>query len=1038
MQSRTGLVFGLLLLAGAQGLWGQATVITVPTGNLNFAYQQGQSGMPLAQTIRLITTPTAQPFTATASTTSGGGWLFVNGVTQYTGNTGSMGQDLAISVSPAGLAPSPAPYSGNILINCNGSTVSIVVSLLVATTPQLVVNPSSLAFQTAEPNATFTIPLSLQSTNGTQLSYLATAELTNGTPAGLVTVAPNPGTTGGGVTIIVNTNGLNNALGTGVVRFTTLGTNNTVSFPFTIQASAPAQLQVAPTLLTFPYQPGGSTPPTAKTVSVTSSTQTQLGYSATITSGSSYFSLATDSQSGASSLTGLTTPTGFRVVPNVAALTPPLQPNYDATINITSSNNQTQQVTARILGTTQPLLTVSPDSLNFNYAPGGSIPVNQGLNVGSTGANQYYTAEAVFPSGTGAFFTVPGGQRITPSILPVSLNPNILATLPPNSTSFSGTVRLTSLDFPTAPPIEVPVRLTVGGAATILTADDPNPAPFEGVVGAPQTARTTTIRSADNSLQSFVTSVDYGSGAQTGWLVVSPSTAITPALITFNVDATRVTVPGTYTANIVLTPLNTAYGALRIPIRYNVTGAATVTAEPARFDLTQSGTTVPGQQSVQLSSTVAGLTYIATVGSPTGDPNFVTPVSQGSVPGTLTFTLNSQNLRPRADPYVNNIVLIFNQGVPNVTIPVSLKVNSSVTVTVSPTGPLNFTAAIGGSSPPAQTINVTSGGVALPFTAAATTTTGGNWLTVSPTSGTTTASGGAPTPLSVNVTPGTLTAGTYNGAVTITPTGGSPTTVNVVLTVSTANPPNGLTFTSNASGISRGVSPGELITIKGKNAAPSTPMTFTLQNNLVPTKLGEVRVLFDNVEAPLLYVGPAGDKSGDQINAIVPYSVSCHSSTNVVVEYKGLAAQAIPIAIRETEPGVYTANSAGSGPAALLNQNSSYNTQANPATPGSVVQIYGTGEGLVTPQPPTGGVTSGTAPFPQFLASNVQVRINGIPARVLFAGAAPGLVAGVFQINAEVPNSLSSLNGTQQVSLEVTIGSTSSQPGVTLFVRGNQ
>lgn len=99
-------------------------------------------------------------------------------------------------------------------------------------------------------------------------------------------------------------------------------------------------------------------------------------------------------------------------------------------------------------------------------------------------------------------------------------------------------------------------------------------------------------------------------------------------------------------------------------------------------------------------------------------------------------------------------------------------------VSVSPTS-LSFSYTIGAAAPPGQTVVIISPGATLTFTAAASMTSGGNWLAVSPTSGT------VGTTLTVSVNPTGLAAGTYNGTITITPsgTGNSPQTVPFKLSV---------------------------------------------------------------------------------------------------------------------------------------------------------------------------------------------------------------------------------------------------------------
>jgi uncharacterized protein (TIGR03437 family) len=61
----------------------------------------------------------------------------------------------------------------------------------------------------------------------------------------------------------------------------------------------------------------------------------------------------------------------------------------------------------------------------------------------------------------------------------------------------------------------------------------------------------------------------------------------------------------------------------------------------------------------------------------------------------------------------------------------------------------------------------------------------------------------------------------------------------------------------------------------------------------------------------------------------------------------------------------------------------------------------------------------------------VAVTIGGQPATVVFNGEAPGIVAGVLQLNVMIPPTVSS--GANQVS--VTIGSNTSQPNLTVAVQ---
>jgi uncharacterized protein (TIGR03437 family) len=69
--------------------------------------------------------------------------------------------------------------------------------------------------------------------------------------------------------------------------------------------------------------------------------------------------------------------------------------------------------------------------------------------------------------------------------------------------------------------------------------------------------------------------------------------------------------------------------------------------------------------------------------------------------------------------------------------------------------------------------------------------------------------------------------------------------------------------------------------------------------------------------------------------------------------------------------------------------------------------------------------------FPKPLG-DVSVIIGGMQAEVLYAGAAPGLVAGVFQVNVRVPNSVTPGSA---VPIQIRVGNATSRTGVTLAVR---
>ena len=86
------------------------------------------------------------------------------------------------------------------------------------------------------------------------------------------------------------------------------------------------------------------------------------------------------------------------------------------------------------------------------------------------------------------------------------------------------------------------------------------------------------------------------------------------------------------------------------------------------------------------------------------------------------------------------------------------------------------------------------------------------------------------------------------------------------------------------------------------------------------------------------------------------------------------------------------------------------NGTSNPAAPGSIVSIFATGLGVMTPQLPDGAVAAVPVNTPVLPA---QVLVNQQPAEVLYIGNAPALVQGVVQINLRLPDPIPPVFGAQ-------------------------
>ena len=206
--------------------------------------------------------------------------------------------------------------------------------------------------------------------------------------------------------------------------------------------------------------------------------------------------------------------------------------------------------------------------------------------------------------------------------------------------------------------------------------------------------------------------------------------------------------------------------------------------------------------------------------------------------------------------------------------------------------------------------------------------------------------------------------------------------------------PPAISFILNAaSGFGLAVAPGEIVTLYGVGIGPPAIATAQLdETGLLSTRLGDTQVLFDGTPAPLVYV------SEGQSAAIVPYGVS--GSTLVTVNNNGQVSSPVTLPVAQVAPGLFTANSSGMGQAAAVNEDGSLNSPAKPAAIGSVITLFATGEGQTTPAGINGKLAVDPLPSPLL---PVTVTIGEHVAAVLYAGGAPGEVAGVMQINARIP-----------------------------------
>jgi uncharacterized protein (TIGR03437 family) len=193
----------------------------------------------------------------------------------------------------------------------------------------------------------------------------------------------------------------------------------------------------------------------------------------------------------------------------------------------------------------------------------------------------------------------------------------------------------------------------------------------------------------------------------------------------------------------------------------------------------------------------------------------------------------------------------------------------------------------------------------------------------------------------------------------------------------------------NAASLQPGpIAPGMLLALRG--------------TGLTAEDVRATQIFFNAVSGPILSI------DNTQLLVQVPAEIAAFDSVQIEIRNNGARLAQIPASVVAAAPALF-ADSFGQASAA--NEDGTVNSPSNPAPRGSIVTLYGTGQGV-----------SGLP---------VSVSIGGLSADVLYAGPAPAY-AGMLQIDARVPAGYTTPGN---LSVVVTVGQATSQPGVTIAVK---
>lgn len=265
----------------------------------------------------------------------------------------------------------------------------------------------------------------------------------------------------------------------------------------------------------------------------------------------------------------------------------------------------------------------------------------------------------------------------------------------------------------------------------------------------------------------------------------------------------------------------------------------------------------------------------------------------------------------------------------------------------------------------------------------------------------------------------------WNFTRTLAPISSSGTVIALTtsgFTVLTANyaaatTPPAIASVGNSANFSSAVAPGGLISVFGSQLSATNIATSQIP---LPTAMGESCLVVNGSPIPLLFV------SSQQVNAQLPFNVG--GNVTMSIHTPAGISNNFNVTVQSSAPAIFMSGTAGpeTGLATIFRfDNGQLVTPTNPIHYDDEIVIYLTGMGATSPAVDAG------MPAPTNGLSNVTqtplITLGGSPLNVLYAGLVPGLISGLYQINAVVPGGV--VQGTD-IPLVISQGGTSANLSV--------
>ena len=602
-------------------------------GSLNFTVVLPNGAAP-AQAVAL-TGAGPVSFTLTTSTNSGGNWLAATVSGSTTPAT------LTVSLTTIAQQLPPGTYDGSITLKSVTDQTVVPVTLTVLVPFDSL--PATLTFDyvigAAPPAAQV---LQLTSANRS-ISYTANPS------AAWLTLTSLSGKTPAGVGVVVNPNAIGSNLQPGQYSATitiqsSFASNSPVFIAVTLNVKA--QLIATPTALSFTAI-AGQPVPAGQSVSVTGANGLQFS----VLVSDKWLKAAVTSGVTPGAVTVSVDPTGLAVG------------DYTGTVQLIPSNPQAQGATVTVTLKVRAPLLVSPTSVSATAFVGiPSMPV-QTITLSSGGIPVTYS---VATSGE-SWFSVDSTRGTTPGAFKVTINPAGLS-----AAVYTGSITISSSQ--TTPPSQV-IRVTL----TI-----PTPGTPQGLESLPLQMSTPAFASPTTQTFTLVSSnqvqIPFRITTSESFVTVSPSSGVTPALITVTIDPSLLQPSNSYQASLTITSLNTTV-TRNLTVSVQAPNPKLALSPPVLEVQAQAGKTGSNKFFIQNVGGGATLNYSVSVVNPQNTPFLTVGPASGTVTGqglaAIQVTIDATKLS--AGPYFTTFLVTLG-NLPPQPLPVS--------ITVTPTDPV--------------------------------------------------------------------------------------------------------------------------------------------------------------------------------------------------------------------------------------------------------------------------------------------------------------------------------------------------------------